>query len=167
MLNRSVIILVSVFTLFIASGVQSVSAATDSVYVKIIECYVPRAAFSRFSASNMANVLNGQQQGEEYKKLVEKACTTVLKTYDPEAELKKRLAAKFKDQFNVEEATLILRSCADGEGFADKALYDRVDGFMDGFNPLLDHEISIVWLRYIGKVTVQLADLVEATPVTK
>lgn len=155
------------FLLFIALGATSVlsaAPAVDTVYVKIVECYVPRAAFSRFSASNMANVLNGQAQGEEYRKMVEKACTQVVQQYDPEKELKKRLGTAFADEFTKAEADLILKSCADGEGFSDKALYERVDAFMDKFNAMLDKDLSVVWLRFIGKVTVQLADLVEASP---
>jgi hypothetical protein len=130
----------------------------DSVYIKIVECYVPTAAFARYSQSNVEFLIPSSDDSATLRSIFTKACNEVAATLNPVMLLKMRLGHHFVNRFTVEEAAQILSACNAKSGFSDKDLYQRFDAFMKTFQNMFDQESDYVWLKYVGSVSSKVSD---------
>lgn len=155
---RITVFAVALYSTLATVQLQASAPVMDSVYIRIVECYVPTAAFARYSESNVVFLKPSSDDSTALSSIFSDACKEVSASLNPEMLLKTRLGRHFVSRFTVEEAIQILSACSAGAGFTNKDLYQRFDTFMKTFQDLFDSESDYVWLKYVGSVTTRVAE---------
>lgn len=155
---RITVFAVALYSTIATVQLQASAPVMDSVYIRIVECYVPTAAFARYSESNVVFLKPSSSDSATLTSIFSDVCKEVSASLNPEMLLKTRLGRHFVNRFTVEEAVQILAACSAGAGFSDKDLYRRFDAFMKTFQDLFDRESDYVWLKYVGLVSIKVSE---------
>ncbi|MBI2793244.1 MAG: hypothetical protein HYX66_01170 [Ignavibacteria bacterium] len=156
----TIIAIVCALSSTIATAQKRATTPTiDSVYIKIVECYVPTAAFARYSESSVEFLIPSSDDSAALKTILSSACKEVATALNPVRLLKMRLGRHLVKLFTVNEATQILSVCSAETKSSNKDLYQRFDMFMKTFQNLFDRESDYVWMKYVGSVSTRVAEL--------